>query len=140
MSMSAQAYDQYKKTSVETLSPGKLLIMLYEGAIKNVRNARRAIQDNNLNQAHIQLLKAQDILIELMATLNMDYKISESLYALYEYLHNRLVDANVNKDILVLDEVEGFLHELRDTWQEVVKMQAGNNAPVVEGQSLNFRG
>lgn len=140
MNMSAQAYDQYRRTSVETLSPGKLLIMLYDGAIKNVENARRDIHEGNINQAHINLIKAQEILIELMATLNMDYDISQSLYALYEYLHNRLVDANMHKDVNILDEVEGFLSELRDTWQEAVKMQTGSNAAVGERKTLNFRG
>ena len=57
MNMSAQVYDQYRKTAVETVSPGKLLLMLYDGAIKNLNNAITAINNKNLNGAHNDIIK-----------------------------------------------------------------------------------
>jgi len=121
MNMNAQAYDQYKKASVETVAPDKLLLMLFEGALRNINNAKKAIVISDINQAHQQIIRVQDIIIELMSTLNMDYEISHSLLALYEYLLNELVQANVKKDVEILEKVEGFIIELKDTWQEATK-------------------
>lgn len=121
MNMNAQAYDQYKKASVETVAPDKLLLMLFEGALRNINNAKKAIVISDINQAHQQIIRVQDIIIELMSTLNMDYEISHSLLALYEYLLNELVQANVKKDVEILEQVEGFIIELKDTWQEATK-------------------
>lgn len=140
MNMYAQAYDQYKKTSVETLSPGKLLIMLYDGAIKNVKLAREAIREKDYNTSHTLLVKAQDIVTELMVTLNMEYDISKQLYSIYDYIYRRLVEANVGKDAAILDEVEGFLTELRDTWQEVVKKQSMSSLANDRAQNISIKG
>jgi len=129
--MNAQAYDQYRKASVETVAPEKLLLMLYDGAIKKICNAKIAIGDKDINRAHQEIMKAEDIIMELMCTLNMDYEISNGLFSLYEYLHNQLVQANFKKDIELLDEVEGFLSELRDAWREAMKtMKTTGLAPV----------
>lgn len=121
--MNAQVYDQYRRSSVETVSPGKLLLMLYDGAIKNLNNAIAAIKANNINQAHNDIIKTQDIIVELMSTLDMSYDISKSLFSLYDYIMNRLIEANINKDTKILEEVSLFIADLRDTWQEVVKKQ-----------------
>ena len=121
--MNAQVYDQYKRSSVETVSPGKLLLMLYDGALKNINNATLAIKDNNINQAHNDIVKTQYIIVELMSTLDMSYDISKSLFSLYDYIMNRLIEANINKDAVILAEVGAFVGELRDVWQEAVKKQ-----------------
>lgn len=119
--MNAQAYNQYKNATVETVSPEKLLLMLYEGTVKFIENAQQAIAAKDMNLAHQQNIKAQNIILELMATLKMDYEISHKLYALYEYLYFQLVQANIKKDAAVLEEVKGFIAELRDAWAAAVK-------------------
>jgi flagellar protein FliS len=119
--MNAQAFDQYRKATVETVASEKLLIMLYNGAINKISNAKKAIEEQDINRAHLEIMKTEEIIIELMSTLNMDYEISNGLFSLYEYLYNQLVQANVKKDIELLEEVKGFLCELRDTWQEALK-------------------
>ncbi|MDD4549624.1 MAG: flagellar export chaperone FliS [Syntrophomonadaceae bacterium] len=142
MSINVQAYDNYKRATVETAAPGKLLLMLYDGAIKNIDNAKKAINSKDMNTAHEQIIKAQDIILELIATLNMDYAIAKNLFSLYEYLHYQLVQANLNKDIKPLDEVKGFLVELRETWEAAIK-KAGSarvNPAVSLNQGLNVRG
>jgi len=121
VNMNAQAYNQYKKASVETVAPEKLLLMLFDGALKNVNNAKKAIEKKDINLAHQEIMKTEDIIIELMSTLNMDYEISHSLFALYEYLLNQLTQANCKKDIDLLNEVEEFLKEIRETWAEAAK-------------------
>lgn len=140
MNMNAMAYDQYRKTSVETISPGKLLVMLYDGAIKNVDTAKKAIADRDMNTAHQQLVNAQDIITELMCTLNMDYEISQSLYSLYDYLQYRLIQANMNKDVQILDEVRTFLADLRSTWEEAAKKSGAKTQPVAASSSLSIKG
>ncbi len=121
MNMSAYAYDQYQKTTVETMSPGKLLLMLYDGMIKYLRNAGEAINNQNISAAHENIVAAQNILVELMATLNMDYKISESLLALYEFMYNQLVEANIKKDGQLITEVQELVIDLRQTWDQAIK-------------------
>lgn len=121
MSINADAYNQYKKSTVETVSQEKLLIMLYNGAIKNINNAKKAINEKDINRAHSEIMRAEEIIVELMSTLDMNYAISAKLFALYEYFYYQLTQANAKKDIPLLEEVEGFLLELRETWLEAIK-------------------
>lgn len=121
VNMSAYAYDQYQKTTVETISPGKLLIMLYDGMIKNLGRVGEAIENQDVPAAHAGILATQNILVELMATLNMDYKISESLLALYEFMYNQLVEANIKKDSRLILEVQELVIDLRQTWDQAIK-------------------
>lgn len=118
---SANVYDQYNRTKVETLTPGKLLLMLYDGALNNLDQAREAIAGKDIARAHEHIIKTQDIIMELMATLNMDYEISGSLYRLYEYMQQRLVESNIKKDPQILAEVATMIGDLRQTWEEAIK-------------------
>ncbi len=140
MNMNALAYDQYKKTSIETVSPGRLLVMLYDGAIKNIDTAKKAINDQDINTAHQQLVNAQDIITELICTLNMDYEIAHSLYSLYEYMQHQLAQANLKKDVHILDEVRTFLVELRNTWEEAAKKAGAKDKPAVVAGGLSIKG
>lgn len=137
--MNAQAYDQYKRTSVETLTPAKLLLMLFEGLLKNLRTGEKAINQQNMNLAHNQLVKAQDIITELMATLNMDYELSGNLLALYDYMHQRLVLANTAKDSAIIQEVYEFAAELRTTFAQAADL-AGRDARREPVREYSFKG
>lgn len=128
MSINADAYNQYKRSTVETVSPEKLLIMLYNSAIKNINNAKKAINEKDINHAHAEIMRAEEIIVELMSTLNMDYEISAKLFALYEYFYYQLTQANAKKDIALLNEVESFLLELRETWLEAIKSIKGSQS------------
>lgn len=118
---SANVYDQYRRTKVETLTPGRLLLMLYDALLSNLAQAREAIADQDAARAHKHIMKAQDIVVELMSTLNMDYAISGNLYRLYEYMRQRLVEGNVKKAPEPLAEVEAMAGDLRQTWDEAIK-------------------
>lgn len=139
MNMPAQVYDQYRKTSVETLSPAKLLLMLYDGALNSLRIAKKAIEEKDISQAHTQLIKVQDIVTELMSTLNMEIPISKQLYALYDYIQRRLIEANTNKDTLIIDEVYQFINELRDTFDQAAR-EAGRSREQNSAKQLNIMG
>ncbi|PAQ13645.1 flagellar export chaperone FliS [Bacillaceae bacterium SAOS 7] len=114
-------YKQYENNSVNTASPGELTLMLYNGCLKFIRKAKEAIKAKNYEQKNINIQKAQKIIQELMVTLNMDIEISKEMMALYDYLNRRLIDANLKNDIDILNEVEGFVEEFRDTWKQVIQ-------------------
>ena len=123
-SLTAQtnAYNAYKQNSVTTASPGELTLMLYNGCIKFIGLAKKAIENKNIEQRNYNIQRAQAIVSELMATLNMDIEISKQMLPLYEYMNRRLTDANIKNDTAILEEVEGLVIEFRDTWKEVIKI------------------
>ena len=90
-------YQQYQEQSVMTASPGELTLMLYNGCIKFINQAKLFIEQKNIEKANNAIIRAQDIIQELMVTLNMDYEISKNLAALYDYMNRRLIDANISK-------------------------------------------
>lgn len=114
-------YQQYQEQSVMTASPGELTLMLYNGCIKFINQAKLFIEQKNIEKANNAIIRAQDIIQELMVTLNMDYEISKNLAALYDYMNRRLIDANISKDTQILEEILDMVTELRDTWIEVIK-------------------
>ena len=116
--------------------------MLYNGAIRDLDTAIQRIAEKDFETAHNRLVRAQDIITEFMCTLNMDYEISGKLLALYEYLHRRLVEANARKDAEIINEVRGFLIELRDTWQEALNKTSSTAPRVAAGGSsgINVQG
>lgn len=140
MSVNAQAYEQYKNSIVETASPGRLLLMLYDAGIRNLDGARQAIDENNVQEAHKCLLRAQEIVVELMSTLNMDYDIAKNLYNLYEYFYRQLVQANIGKNAELVDEVRDFMAELRDTWREAIRGTGPMKTNAAGSKGFNLEG
>jgi flagellar secretion chaperone FliS len=116
------AQNAYKQNSVTTASPGELTLMLYNGCLKFLHKAKLSIQEKNIQEKNTNLIKAQAIISELMATLNMDIEVSKNMFALYEYMNYRLVEANIQNDVAIIEEVEGFVTEFRDTWKEVIRI------------------
>ncbi|MFC0477853.1 flagellar export chaperone FliS [Robertmurraya beringensis] len=115
-------YQAYQQNTLNTASPGELTLMLYNGCIKFINQAKIAIQAKNIEDKNKNLIKAQKIIQELMVTLNMDVPMSKELMAMYDYLYRRLVEANMNNNIGILDEVLSFVTEYRDTWKQVIKI------------------
>lgn len=109
-------YQQYKENAILTASPEELVLMLYNGIVRFIEEAKGAIEKKDYMAANNSIQRAQDIITELMLTLDMNYDISKNLYSLYDYMLRRLIDANVKKDVAILEEVKGFAIELRDTW------------------------
>lgn len=127
-------YQSYQQNAVTTASPGELTLMLYNGCLKFILLAKKAMADNNIEEKNSNLIKAQKIIQELMVTLNMDIAISKDMMALYDYCHRRLIEANVKNDAAILDEVEGFVKEFRDTWKQVI--QLNRQKQFVEGSHV----
>lgn len=116
-----KAVYQYQQNSIMTATPEELTLMLYNGCIKGIRLAKIGLEDKDYEKANLYMCKAQAIIRELRATLDMKYDISKNLYELYTYFLDRLIEANVKKESSILDEVEQFVSDLRDTWAEAMK-------------------
>lgn len=116
-------YQAYQKNKYETASPHRLILMLYDGALTNLQHAGNALENRLPNEAHKHILKAQDILSELLSCLNEEQggEVARNLRDLYLYAINRLVQANLRKERSLLLEVEGYIRELRSAWQQIGK-------------------
>lgn len=115
------AYSQYNNSKVLTASPAELTLMLYEGAIKFVNIAVIAVEQNDVQKAHTNIVKAQRIIDYLRQTLDMRYEVAKDFEKIYVYLSQRLVEANMKKDKEILEEVNTHLRSVRDNWKEVMQ-------------------
>lgn len=120
--VTSNAYDTYKQNSIFTASPEELTLMLYNGLVKFIMLAQKAIEDKDVQKAHENIIRAEDILMEFKATLDMQYELSHGLALLYDYMLERLFEANMKKDKEILDEVLHFAKDLRDTWAQAMKI------------------
>lgn len=112
--------DHYKSIQIETATPERLLLMLYDGAIRFLNVAQQAMHDKQIETSHNNLLKAEAIIIELMSVLNFEIggDIAKNLFALYDFMYRHLVQANIKKDPQMVQEVVDLLTDLRKTWAE----------------------
>ena len=118
----ANPYNAYKQNSVNTASKEKLLIMLVDGAVKYTKIARMAILEKNIEKAHKELTRVQDIFLELMITMDKDSnKFMKDLYNVYDFIKSQLAMANIKKDVKIIDNVLPLIEEIRDMWHEVDK-------------------
>ncbi|MFT8310767.1 MAG: flagellar export chaperone FliS [Sporolactobacillus sp.] len=124
--MQASAYKNYQKNSVLTATPGELTLMLYNGCIKFIRQAKLAVSEKNIENKNTYIQKAQAIINELMLTLDQKQQVAKSMMQMYDYMNRRLIDANIKNDEAILDEVEGFVTEFRDTWKQVIEITQKN--------------
>ena len=116
-----KGYDQYLRSKTMTASKAELTLMLYDGAIKFCNMAKLCIEKKDIPGANTNIKKAEAIIEEFLATLDHKYPVAEDFEKVYNYLHERLVQANLKKDPEILDEVLEHLRTLRDTWKEVMR-------------------
>ena len=127
----------YKKTSVNTASKEQILLMLYQAAIKNCKKAITAIEENNIPRKGEYIGKLQDIIIELMNSLDHDIggEITKELESLYEFIIHQTTQANINFDKEPLRGVLNILTTLYEGWDKAIKSLKGSNAKQSEQQS-----
>ncbi len=112
-------YSVYSSVQAQTAPRGSLVVMLYEGAIRFTRSAVEALARQDLENAHLGLVKAQEIVSELRSTLDHSAgNVADRLDSIYEYLHRQLVDANIRKDPAPAEEVARVLADLLPAWVE----------------------
>lgn len=114
-------YAQYNNSKILTASPAELTLMLYEGAIKFGNLAVMAIENNDVEKAHYNIIKVQKIIDEFRVTLDKKYPVAEDFDRVYRYLLKRLLEANISKDKEIMEEVVEHLRSMRDNWKEVMK-------------------
>ncbi|MBR1930106.1 MAG: flagellar export chaperone FliS [Lachnospiraceae bacterium] len=122
------AYAQYNNSKIMTASPAELTLMLYDGAIKFCNIAIMEIEKKNIQQAHNNIVKVQNIIDYLRGTLDMKYPVAQDFENIYSYLSQRLLQANIKKDAEILEEVNGHLRSVRDTWKEVMNASKGKGS------------
>ncbi len=123
----------YQRNEVETASPEKILILLYDGAIQFLNKAKIAMQNNNVLEIHNNIIGCEEIIEEFINTVDEekggDFAIR--IKALYQYFYNTLVMANIKKDESKIDEVLKHLIELRATWKQAIAIANSQKTPVV---------
>ena len=120
------AYEKYNNSKVMTASPAELTLMLYDGAIKFSNIAIMAIEENNIEKANKNIIKVQRIIEEFRSTLDRKYPVAQDFDRVYVYLLRRLLEANMKKDKSILEEVNMHLRSMRDTWEEVMRINREN--------------
>lgn len=128
-------YAQYKNTQIQTATPGQLILLLYEGGIKFCKLAKLSIDESNIMNANNYILKVQDIISELMSSLDIKKggEIASNLYSLYDYMLGKLVESNLQKNKEGVEEVQKLLEELRDSWKVALKNTGGLKGSGISG-------
>ena len=120
------AYAQYNNSKILTASPAELTLMLYDGAIKFCNIAIVAVENKDIQKAHVNIVKTERIIDHFRATLDMKYPVAKDFDRVYEYLQRRLLEANIKKEKEILEEVCGHIRSMRDTWKELMKTAKTN--------------
>ena len=122
----------YKAQSVQTASPGKLVLMLFDGCLRFTTAAKRAFNEEEFTKrnedVNNNLIRAQNIVTELQSSLDMSVpgELPGTLYRLYDYVMHQLQQANLKKEAEPIDEAEKVITELRDAWSEMLSQNPEN--------------
>lgn len=141
-----QHMDSYKAAHIETATPERLVVMLYDGAIKYLNLGQQGLEKKDFEVSHRNILKAEAIILELMSVLDMDVggELAQNLYNLYDYMYRQLIQANIKRKIEPLKEVVNLLSELRGAWSEaadtVAQMRAEGKLEIDTPGDRSFAG
>ncbi|MBP8613983.1 MAG: flagellar export chaperone FliS [Firmicutes bacterium] len=117
-----KALEAYRQSKVETASPAELVLMLYNGCLKYMRNAVQCIKSKDYSGANESLIHAQDIIDELRVSLDFSMgEIADSLASVYDFVYSSLVSANLKKDAEQIQDTITVMTEIRDGWEEAIR-------------------
>lgn len=125
----------YQSVAVATASPGRLILMLFDGALRFLRTAEDGFQITELRErqetVHNNLLRAQNIISELQRCLNVREggEFAVNMFRLYDFMNTRLMEANVRKEPDNIRVVARLLGEIRDAWEQMLNEQLAESAP-----------
>jgi len=144
------AYDgyqnAYRQAAVGTMDQNKLIVMLYDGAIRQVKLALKYMAEGEIEKVHSSLIKSKNIVSELMASLNLEKggEIAKNLQTLYSFMFGQLIEANMNKDSKPAETVLSLLTQLREAWIQIGKKQPTSQQPVAgmggEAKRISLKG
>ena len=112
----------YAGNRINTASPAELTLMLYDGAIKFCNMTIDGLENNDIQKANTNLIKAQKIIVEFRSTLDFKYEVAQQFDIVYDYIYRRLVEANIKKDKEIALEALEHIRTMRDTWKDVMGM------------------
>ena len=123
--------DRYLQDSINTASPGKLLVMLYERLVVDLLQGEEALRAGERERANDRITHAQEIILELRATLDVEaWAGAAGLASLYGFLLTELIQANIRRDADKVASCRGIIEPLRDAWREAAALAAAKPAPV----------
>lgn len=146
MSSETEIAKLYKQKQIESASPGRLIVLLYDATIEFLVKAEKDFEAQGpswIEDFHNSLIGAQNIITELLVALDVEKggEVAKNLFRLYEYMNHELVEANMNKTVEPVETVRGLLETLRDAWVEVQdSVSSGETGPIPEGTGLNLQG
>lgn len=129
-------YQAYQNNAVTTASGGQLTLMLYNGCIKFIKQAIKATDEKDYENKNIHIQKAQNIIQELMLTLDQELDISKQMLPLYEFANYQLIQGNIKNDVTSLEEALHVMTEFRDTWKEVILKTGKNQFATKQGAKV----
>ena len=143
-----QALSAYRETRVRTASQGTLIVMLYDEAIKQIGNAIALIDENirkepaRIEKCNTHIIKSQEIITELMASLDMEAggEIASNLLSLYTYFNQQLLEANMEKKADKMLVVRDLMEQLRAAWNEIVTNTAAPHEVQTAPVGINIAG
>ncbi|MGX9758132.1 flagellar export chaperone FliS [Clostridioides difficile] len=110
-------YNSYKQNSIMMASREQLLLMLVDGAVKYTKIAKISIENKDMERAHKELTRVQDIFTELMVTLDQSVgQWAKDMYRVYDFVRYELSRANIRKDIQIIEGTLPVIEDIRDTW------------------------
>lgn len=115
----ANLYQAYHQDGIMTASPIELIVVLYDALIKNLKLARIHIESKTIEKAGQELVKAQDILRELMRSLDLKYEIAEQLLNIYDYILREIVTINLSKNAGNINALIVMLEDLKEAWKSI---------------------
>jgi flagellar protein FliS len=111
----------YRQSAILTASPERLVVMLYDGARRFLYQAAVAMRAGNIETSHAKLRRAEDVIVHLRATLDLEQgEIAQRLSDLYTFYLRHLAEARIDRDADKVDEVSSMLGTLRESWNQIV--------------------
>lgn len=124
--MTANPYDAYRRSSVETASPGRLVILCFEAAVRHMKRFQEAVEAKRYEDAHNASIKAQRIMMELLLALDRSQgEVADALARAYDDIRSRMIRANIAKSTEGVDDLIRHLEEFRGAWEEVFRKESG---------------
>jgi flagellar protein FliS len=115
-------FEQYKQTSVNTMTKGELLILLYDEAIKKLNQSKLLMENKDYENANISLEKTRKIFNHLIVTLDDKYQISKDLADMYMFFNTEIIKASSSKSSAYIEQILPIVKDLRNTWAEADKI------------------
>lgn len=135
-------YQAYQNTQVQTSNQKQLLVLMFDGMNRFMNQAIRSIKENDIEVAHSNLHRTGQILLELLSTLREDKggEIAFNLKRIYVFCYERIVIANLKKDVESIKDVQAVLNNLGDGWRQIGRENTGLRSSAASKQQIRITG